>query len=126
VAIRLEGAEGLGDPASLGDVDALEWRFRTTEGPLVDKCLRIGRGGVVDIEWTWSPDDFELSSLFAPELSLGATVELQFDGDPDVWRYPIVTTSKCPDGFEEITQGESVTPRWPIERGRASLRIAPA
>lgn len=115
------------DPVSVtGDgFDALEWTFRTEEGPVVQKRLRLASDGVIDIEWTWLPSDFEDSAVFAPELSLGAPVDLRIDGDPDVWRYPIVTTSKCPDGFEEITQGESVTPRWPIGRGYASVRIAP-
>ncbi len=30
-----------------------------------------------------------------------------------------------PDGFEEIEQGWSVTPRWPVEVGEARLELRP-
>lgn len=119
------GVAAAEDPSAIGDAEALEWDFSTLDGPRMRKRIRLARDGSLDIEWTWTPGDFGATAWFAPELSLGATVDLQIDGTPEVWRYPIVTVSKCPEGFEEIEQGESVTPRWPVGRGRASLRLAP-
>lgn len=112
--VRVEDGEGRA---------ALTWRFET-DG--VEKAMTIREDGAVTVEWSWTPGAFPESSFFAPELSLGTPVDLSFDPTPDVWRYPIVTVSKCPEGFEEIEQGESVTPRWPVEVGRASVVVRPA
>lgn len=101
---------------------SLVWTFRERD-PDVEKTISIREDGHVAIEWIWSPGSFPADAVFAPELSLGTGVALWFDPEPEVWRYPIVTVSKCPDGFEEIEQGESVTPRWPVAAGRAAVII---
>lgn len=93
--------------------------------PRVDKVVTLRDDGVLTISWRWEPSDFPADAFFAPELSLGAPVTLDLDPVVDTWRYPIVTVSKCPEGFEEIEQGESVTPRWPVALGRAEVTIAP-
>jgi len=95
----------------------------TTRGPRVDKKLSIGADGSIRYEWSWAPEDFTEGSRFAPEISLGCKAALSFAGEPETWRWPIVTTSKCPDGFEQIEQGTSITPLWPIAAGRARLDI---
>jgi hypothetical protein len=97
--------------------------FRTTTGPTVEKHLEIRSDGTVIHQWRWSPADFPEDAWFAPEVSLGADVALTFEPSVEAWRYPIVTTSKCPDGFEEIEQGMSVTPRWPASFGEARMVI---
>jgi alpha-amylase len=102
---------------------ALIWRFTTAAEPRVEKSLTVREDGAVTIEWRWDPAAFPTGSLFAPELSLGADVPVVFEPEPEVWRWPIVTVSKCPDGFEEIEQGVSLTPRWPIAAGRARAVI---
>ncbi|MDX1495325.1 MAG: alpha-amylase/4-alpha-glucanotransferase domain-containing protein, partial [Longimicrobiales bacterium] len=115
----------VGDPERTVDDEGrgvLTWRFETRE---VRKSIAVREDGAVTIQWRWSPDAFPRGSCFAPELSLGAPVELVFDPIPEIWRYPIITVSKCPEGFEEIEQGESVTPRWPVELGSASLVVRP-
>jgi alpha-amylase len=133
---RLRGGRG----------EALEWTFETRSGPQVTRALTIHEDGAVELEWRWRPDDFPPDAVFAPELSVGAPVTVdeevpvgekmpvgeapavlvRLDPPTEVWRYPIVTTSKCPDGFEEIEQGTSITPRWGAGRGRASLLIRPS
>lgn len=116
-------ASGAEDPA-LGEDFAgaatLTWSF---ERPPVRKTVELRDDGRVHFEWTWDPAAFEDGSYFAPEFSLGTPVPMSFDPEPELWRFSIVTTSKCPDGFEEIEQGESVTPRWPISLGAASVTI---
>lgn len=117
--------EGAQDPERVVDDagrQSLLWTFRERE-PDVEKTISIREDGRVVIGWSWAPGSFPPDAVFAPELSLGTTVALSFEPVPEVWRYPIVTVSKCPDGFEEIEQGESVTPRWPVGWGRASVAI---
>lgn len=103
----------------------LTWRFETQVGPSVAKVLTLSEDGSVGVTWTWDPADFPEDALFAPEISLGADLSPDFDPAPEVWSYPIITVSKCPDGFEEITQGISVTPRWPTTLGTASMHVTP-
>ncbi len=122
VDVRLAAPERIRGPNQ-----ALRWHF-SPSGPAlpgVVKTLRISEGDV-QIEWRWNPTHFPADASFAPELSLGAPVGLTFDPEPnEVWRYPIVTVSKCPDGFEEIEQGTSVTPRWPTRFGWARVTLTP-
>jgi len=98
--------------------------FRTTRGPEVEKRLEIRADGTVIHGWRWNPADFPDDAWFAPEVSLGADVGLATEPEAEAWRYLIVTTSKCPDGFEQIEQGTSVTPRWPAALGEARLVLA--
>lgn len=116
------------DPRACTDsrgVRALEWHFRTAPAPVVHKTVRISEDGALELEWTWPVDAWPSDAVFAPELSLGADYAPDLAGDPEVWTYPIVTVSKCPDGFEEIDQGRSITPRWPVGAGTANIRLAP-
>ncbi len=102
----------------------LTWESRSGEGPAVTRWIRL-TDQALEIEWRWDPRAFPADAVFAPELSLGCPVELTLEPPTDVWRYPIVTVSKCPTGFEEITQGDSVTPRWPVGTGGARVIIGP-
>ncbi len=119
-----DAAPGHADPVS-GQDDGratLTWLFPSGR---VDTSVEVRDDGRVRFTWTWEADAFEEGAHFAPEFSLGTAVDMSFDPEPDVWRHRIVTTSKCPDGFEEIDQGESVTPRWPVSAGTASVTLGP-
>jgi len=102
---------------------ALEWRCRSEDEHEVHKTLRMNARGDVKLERQWNPESFPTSAVFAPEFSLGWEASLVCDPETEMWSYPIITVSKCPDGFEEIEQGTSVTPRWPIECGRARVEL---
>ena len=115
------------------EVPAFVWRFGGGAGhagaggraPVFDKSITLSDDRLV-VEWAWHAGDLPGDSWFAPELSLGCDVDLSFDPVPeDTWSYPIVTVSKCPDGFEEIEQGRSVTPRWPAALRRARVVLRP-
>lgn len=124
---------------SNGHRASVRWNFDAAGGTTVDKSITLYADGELEITWSWDPDGFAVrgavagssaasdhgDAVFAPEISLAADVTPVFEGDPAVWRYPIITVSKCPDGFEEITQGVSLTPRWPLSRGSAAVRIRP-
>lgn len=113
--------------------DALVWHFGAASheiggGPgnlSMTKSITI-TDDRVEIEWRWAGDAFPGDAWFCPEFSFGCDVDLTMDPTPsESWTYPIVTVSKCPDGFEEIEQGTSVTPRWPAGLGRARAVIRP-
>ena len=117
-----------GEADAAGVSDALVWRFRAT-GPGgvggITKSIAIADDRV-EIEWHWAGDTFPPDAWFCPEFSLGCEVDLTVDPEPsESWTFPIVTVSKCPDGFEEIEQGRSVTPRWPAKLGHARVVIRP-
>jgi len=101
----------------------LTWSFRSAPVASTTKRITVHEDGSLDHEWSWDADTFPSDAFFSPEVSLGADVDLSFEAEAEVWRYPIITTSKCPDGFEEIEQGTSITPRWPAAAGRARMTI---
>ena len=103
---------------------SLTWSFRCADPPAT-KRLTLHEDGTLEHEWRWEPHAFPEGARFAPELSLGAEVAVDTESDVERWRYPIVTTSKCPDGFEDIEQGVSITPLWPIAIGAARMTIRP-
>ncbi len=107
------------------DGGGLTWSFETPGAPRVRKTLRMDAAGGLEIAWRWEPEDFPPDAWFAPELSLGRATPVDLAPGAETWTYPIVTISKCPDGFEAIEQGVSVTPRWPTGLGRASLTLPP-
>ncbi len=114
----------LNEPARVDGAAGLLWSFDAGEG--VTKTIRVAADRV-EVEWSWDPARFPDDAWFAPELSLACAVELTMEPEPPgVWRYPIITTSKCPDGFEEIQQGGSVTPHWAAGAGSARLVLRPA
>jgi alpha-amylase len=113
-------------PAEAGSgSEGMTWVFRTSTAPIVEKTLSLREDGTLTYEWRWTASDFRPDGRFAPEISLGADAELRLFPEVDVWRYPIVTTSKCPDGFEEIEQGTSITPLWPLDMERARVELRP-
>lgn len=103
----------------------LTWTFRAASVRSVEKVISLDPDGTLSLEWSWPPDAFPKGSWFSPEVSLGCPVSLSWTPDAEAWRYAIVTTSKCPDGFEEIEQGHSITPRWPTALGGARLVLSP-
>ena len=114
------------DPESGARADrAFRWHLRSGTPGSTSTHIQVSEEAVT-VTWHWDPRLFPEGSRFAPELSLGCPVELSYEPrPPEEWRYPIITVSKCPEGFEEIEQGTSVTPRWPVSAGRAQLTIRP-
>ncbi len=109
----------------VGRSSAFRLTARTADAPRVERTLSIGEDGAICYQWRWRPEDFPEGALFAPEISLGAEVAVSWSPPTPVWHWPIVTTSKCPEGFEEIEQGLSITPLWPISEGHARVEVTP-
>ena len=67
-----------------------------------------------------APGDF-----FAVEVSLFRPLGIVATPDADVWGHPVETIAKSERGLDRTVQGESVTLRWPVELGAASVRLTP-
>ena len=110
-----------------GGASRVRWRWVAevgdADGAHVEKTLTIREDGTVTYEWSWDPDGWDGQGWFAPEVSLSVDAPLRVEPDAHHWSYPIVTTSKCPEGFEEIEQGRSTTPLWPVSAGRGRVDI---
>lgn len=91
----------------------------------LEKTYVFEADGSVTVSYRWSPADLPPTGWFAPELSVSTDPGFAFDPEPDeVWRADIVTVSKKESGYEETVQGVSVTPRWPVFLGHATVRFS--
>ncbi|MGD8280785.1 MAG: DUF1926 domain-containing protein, partial [Gemmatimonadota bacterium] len=91
----------------------------------LEKTYRFSADGSLSLSYRWDPADLPGDAWFAPELSLSSDPGLEFEPAPaEVWRYDIVTVSKKESGYERTVQGESVTPRWAVGSGRATVRFS--
>ena len=76
--------------------------------------------------WRWEPSAAETGDLFATELSVAGAVSLSPTPSADEWRFEIETVAKSERGLDRTRQGESITLRWPVELGEASVELSPA
>ena len=93
-------------------------------GGLLEKRIRLHKGGELSVRYRWDPAAFPLDAFFCPEMSLAREVDLQLAPAGEVWTFPIATVSRSERGFEETVQGYSYTPRWPIRAGEGQLTLA--
>ena len=104
--------------------EAVEIRLEGRGLLRLDKRIRVGPTGALEVRYRWDPASLPPDARFAPELSLSVEVPVTFDPPPDeVWRYEIRTVSKSEGGAEETVQGVSVTPLWPCRIGEAGFLI---
>jgi hypothetical protein len=75
------------------------------------------------VDYQWNPAAFPAEAWFAPELSLASALEITCTPSAEVWSYEIATVAKSERGLEETRQGMSLTPRWPVALGAASLEL---
>ena len=89
------------------------------------KRYRFEITGAVRVTWRWDPALAGPDDVFSTELSLAGPVGLEWDIEPDIWRFPIETVAKSERGFDRTRQGESWTLRWPAARGNAWVELRP-
>jgi alpha-amylase/4-alpha-glucanotransferase-like protein len=77
------------------------------------------------VGYRWDPSAGQPDDLFATELSLFAPLDLRPAPAADVWTFPIETVAKSERGLDRTRQGDSVTLRWPVHLGKASIEISP-
>jgi alpha-amylase len=95
-------------------------------GKTLEKRFEFAADGMLRVSYRWDGPIGQEDDLFAPELSLFAPLELRLDPEPEIWTFPIETVAKSERGFDRTRQGESVTLRWPVRIGEASVEIDPA
>ncbi|MFL5401497.1 MAG: alpha-amylase/4-alpha-glucanotransferase domain-containing protein [Gemmatimonadales bacterium] len=92
--------------------------------PMLEKRLGFSRDGRLRVSYHWDSSIGQADDLFATELSLFAPLDLQASPEADVWSFPIETVAKSERGLDRTRQGESVTLRWPVSLGKASIRVS--
>jgi alpha-amylase len=89
------------------------------------KQLRFARDGSLRMEYRWDRSLGAPTDLFAVELSLFEDLEVRSDPPAERWTYPIETVAKSERGFDRTRQGDSVTLRWPVDVGAATVWLDP-
>jgi alpha-amylase/alpha-mannosidase (GH57 family) len=102
---------------------ACSFRGPTGETRL-EKRLGFSSDGRLDVTYRWDAALAEPEDFFTTEISLFAPLQLTSEPAAEVWRFPIETIAKSERGLDRTRQGESVTLRWPIHLGQASIRIS--
>jgi 4-alpha-glucanotransferase len=97
------------------------------EGPgtALHKQIRFAADGTLSVAYRWDPSLGQPDDLFASELSLFAALELRTDPLADIWAFPIETVAKSERGLDRTRQGDSLTLRWPVHLGEATIEIDP-
>jgi len=89
------------------------------------KRYRFEVTGAVRVTWRWDPSRTAPDDLFTTELSLAAPLGLDWEVEPEMWRFPIETVSQSERGFDRARQGDSLTLRWPAAPGTAWIELRP-
>ena len=89
------------------------------------KRIQFNERGSVRVSYRWDADAFPAGAHFAPEISLAAPASLRVERGAETWRFPIETVAKSERGLERTIQGESLTPRWPVEDGEGVVTLEP-
>lgn len=109
------------------------WRVRddeasvavASERPHLEKLLRFRPDGSIEAEFSWSGDKYPEDCVFTTELSLAAPMEVEVDGDAEIWRYDVETVAKSERGLDRTKQGEAVVIRVPVAQSSLRLIVRP-
>ena len=106
---------------------AIELHFRAEETDRrgLTKRLRFEDDGIVSAHYEWDADAGAPGDFFSVELSLFRPLGIVATPEAGVWGHPVETIAKSERGLDRTVQGESVTLRWPVELGAASVRLTP-
>jgi hypothetical protein len=91
----------------------------------LEKRVAFAPDGGITVTYKWDRSAGHPDDLFATEVSLFAPLELRAEPFADVWTFPIETVAKSERGFDRTRQGDSVTLRWPVHAGEASVELHP-
>ena len=90
------------------------------------KRLEFTSDGTLIVSYRWDALIGQQEDWFATEISLFAPLQIRSEPDAELWTFPIETIAKSERGFDRTIQGESVTLRWPVRIGSASVELSPA
>jgi 4-alpha-glucanotransferase len=100
--------------------------FPDAQSPTLEKRLEFASDGRLRVGYRWDPSAGHATDFFAAELSLFAPLDIRTEPEADIWTFPIETVAKSERGFDRTRQGDSVTLRWPLGLGEASIALEPA
>jgi len=89
----------------------------------LEKRIHVASDGTLAVAYRWDAGAVRRGGRFAPELSLSSALDLDLNPPAELWRFAIETVAKSERGLERTKQGESVTPRWPLEAGAARVAL---
>jgi 4-alpha-glucanotransferase len=104
-------------------VESMEGLELKLEGEGLSKQLRFYADGNLSVSYAWEKNVGGPDDLFSTELSLSVPLQLRSDPGSEVWTFPIETVAKSERGLDRTRQGESVTLRWPVELGAATVEV---
>ena len=97
--------------------------FRSSAGETsMEKRLGFFSSGSLRVNYWWNPSLAQPEDFFTTELSLFAPLKLTSEPAADLWSFPIETVAKSERGLDRTRQGDSITFRWPVHLGKASIR----
>ena len=91
----------------------------------LERRMAFSADGSLTVSYRWDQSIGHPDDLFAPELSLFAPLELRSEPAAEIWTFPIETVAKSERGLDRTRQGDSVTLRWPVHLGEASVEVDP-
>jgi hypothetical protein len=63
--------------------------------------------------------------VFSTEISLAGPLQPETTPAAEAWRFDIETIAKSERGLDRTRQGESLTLRWPVRLGEATVVLRP-
>jgi hypothetical protein len=86
------------------------------------KRITFSHAGALRADYEWTPPANSAGQLFTVELTLADDLPLEHDADEE-WRYSVETIAKSERGLDRTHQGTGILLRWPLERGKAWVRV---
>jgi len=89
------------------------------------KELTFADDGTLTVRYEWRPHELPDASWFTTEISVVRALAVETEPAAERWQHAIATVAKSERGLEETVQGLSLTFRWPVSLGAATVRLAP-
>jgi hypothetical protein len=89
------------------------------------KLIRFASDGGMTVSYAWDAGAGGPDDVFSTEISLAGPLQPETTPAAEPWRYDIETIAKSERGLDRTRQGESLTLRWPVRLGEATLVLRP-
>jgi hypothetical protein len=91
---------------------------------VLEKRIDFTGDGSLTLNYRWDPTIGQPEDLFAPEISLFAPLDMRCEPEAEIWTFSIETVAKSERGLDRTRQGESLTLRWPLRIGEATVVVS--
>ena len=107
-----------------GSVELICRPARPEDQSLIEKRLAFDTRGGLRVSYRWNPEGLPADAVFTTELTLAQELPIKIAPDVPVWTFVVQTVAKSERGLDETMQGESITARWPVGLGQASVELS--